>query len=598
MSSLNRNQKLASFAVGSAFIVLLLGAIVAAASLPGNRLANLSGSIIEQPRYDVHPDDYVYHGLFDTYTSESSTIAEYRAVIQSRILSTDDTTIDADTEPDLAILSELVLGETDIGKISIPNYIDLYSITSLANLISAISGGGSLAPETILPSASAIHFVTSEASVILQKGLDILAETSTTGVFPSTTFELEQLGSYPSVAIPESSDGDTIAVQNAVNYTRILNATSGSNARHNCVQISTNASKGNVATIPIDSSIGTSVTSGSIGFHVKFENSDTNLDFILDGGETRIWLTFDHGTLKVREGTWKWDEVASNFVSASGDAKAIGYTISDTSWHHVVIDLNTYNHGFGIAIDPWMNLTAGTNGAAFVNSSVPLSYLAAWPSYWPSWTGLSFNATTSTSTPALVDIDDITTFSSSPDFLPVLLQDLSFYHLAILPENFNYGTISTVFQIVNDLVNKALGIIPFVIHDTSRELRISVTPVAFANISSLLETLLATDFVTLEGDVDVSLSLCWDKRVALLNESFATIDYKEVGITRRIGIELVATTKGGYPSSPDMTDYASIFQTLDDRLQTLTLTFWIGACSVGAAVTGCLLVVLLRKKRR
>lgn len=40
---------MASFALGSTFLVLLLGTIVVAAMIPGNKLANLYGSFFQEP---------------------------------------------------------------------------------------------------------------------------------------------------------------------------------------------------------------------------------------------------------------------------------------------------------------------------------------------------------------------------------------------------------------------------------------------------------------------------------------------------------------------------------------------------------------------
>lgn len=623
---MNSKEKKVAFFIGTFFTAFLSVTIVLGGVMSASNTAT-SAALVSRPVHSVQEGDIIYHGIFDEYTKDGDKIADYRALLRSEIISTDDLFIDADDDPDLSILSETVLGKTDVGEISFPNYMDIYTATSVMDL--------AMLPEKLaymtlddelaitLPSASALHFVTSDEYYLVQKALDIMNEQGIKhGALPDYSFETTGLGEYPDFLWPESGDLDFPIVTNetADFHAKVVNMTSASNARHNALNIRGNDSINFACFDYTDHADSVISTSGRLSFYLKFDDY-ANSNFTLHHGllGNGLWITVENGALKTYEGSWKYDQGSSSWVAGAEDFVDLGYTISDNNWHridiHYRIDpfFSSGDYAYDIYVDRTYDPETDTYSDVFNEKNVPLTFEVSSPSPFV-WEWLFFGCNATDGGVADIYVDDITidnydldsdSTTLEPDMLHELLRLASIYHAGILPDNFNYNLIHEFFTIGNQLIDDFSGFTPFEITNTSSELRIAINESTFENMSdALLQSIFAPFNVSLElyesENWTIRYDLCFDKDVDMLNESMVTLNYSDIGLVRKAGLKLVATTTGGmYPSRPHETDYAPIVQDMNKAIADMRVTaVWLSLAMTVTGSIGTILIVYIMLKRR
>jgi hypothetical protein len=127
---------------------------------------------------------------------------------------------------------------------------------------------------------------------------------------------------------------------------------------------------------------------------------------------------------------------------------------------------------------------------------------------------------------------------------------LSIYHLLIYPNEFDFGTIAAVISLLNQIIEVGLGYSDFfIIEETSTDLTIEIPEASFTFLFGMLENLTVQGGVYnalsfIEGDVDSSFILEFDKELNVLSKSYFIIEYADTGIVRETGIELIAASEG------------------------------------------------------
>jgi hypothetical protein len=149
------------FVLGFGLVFLCGGLLIVGTTLNKGSIAPV--------HYNMQENDEISWGVFDNYYKDGTPLSEYKAVLNAKIISTADTLMDNDTEPDLSILTEAILGTFSGMDLKIPVYLDIYTITSI--LIGSITPGSMVD----LPSLSAIHVVTSQSARALQTVLENLS---------------------------------------------------------------------------------------------------------------------------------------------------------------------------------------------------------------------------------------------------------------------------------------------------------------------------------------------------------------------------------------------------------------------------------------
>ncbi len=129
---------------------------------------------------------------------------------------------------------------------------------------------------------------------------------------------------------------------------------------------------------------------------------------------------------------------------------------------------------------------------------------------------------------------------------------LSVYHLLFFPNQFPYETIVKLVELVNIIVKKGLNWeSDFIIIDQTDEdiLKFEIPKENIYKLRQILEVLVAflgifNPFSFIDGNVNASLTLELDKSIGCMKESYITIYYEDIGIIRKLGLELIAAHYG------------------------------------------------------
>jgi len=600
------NPKKALFTFG---VFLVIG-IVALFAIGGPLLsARLKGSLVGEPTFThVEEGDKIYWGIKDVYKNSDTgeTLSDFKAALKSEILSIEDLSLDDDDVDDLSILSSLVLGDTFAGEVEMPNYLDIYTITSTLTMLDTLgimSFPNAHENELVIPDLNAIHYVSSEDYVLLQKILDVINEQSFMfGHVPLITFEVDDIGTYPGSLISEDADPDALVEEDAENMVTVIDASTADLARHNALEIMTNVSNAAVFSVISDNTYGTA-TSGQYEFWLRLPDANAAVDIYIGGNQLGIWLDIEDGELKYKQ--WNYEYDGTWDAVTYGNDIPIGYNITDTNWHKINLDFSTYDYDFEINVDEFFDVETMSYVRAFHNVSVPLSSAISSPGL-QDWDTFSTNVKSSDANPARVMIDDIYVdkagFSMEPDFVATMLDFLSIYHVSVLPDNFNYDLFYNIFDFFNQIINFSIDIVPFTISNTDAELRVTIPVEATSVLEELIEDdLLGMDITSWSGEVELSFELCWDKTVGMLNASKIVIYYPSLSLTRTVGIELIATTNPNdkYMNSPEETDYEALFGTLNAEIENARTWTIVGIVSsaAGGVIGGGLFGFYLVKRK-
>jgi len=622
---MDRREKTITFVLGSIFSALILVSVITA----GITSSSPRAVLILQPKSQMEVGDCVYHGIFDEYQVGSEILSEFKAVIKSEVISNASLGLDGDGLSDLTLLSSMIFGQTDAGEISVPSYMDIYLANSILNLVNLPTQIALLPPyadvNVAVPPINAMHFVTSTGYSTFEKILDIMHENGF-AYTPDLSNEIQALGEYPNYLFPEDGDGDIIDDQGTINYVKIGNSTNSFNARNNDMTWSSNKTGfgENIIDFKIVEDNADSSLTGRSGplasFWIKIDDlSRSNIFMYFGSSACGIGLKINtDGSMEYMTGDYYY--TAGDWYAYDphpDDYWSVGMTLDEDTWYKIDLGYDLGDPGYThnpYTFRLWINKLWSWNVLSWPYEEyyydMPLAVFNP-PSLSDPWETFFFaNTAEEASQPSVIHLDDFTFFSYDlkgdstsiiSDISTTLLNLLSFYHMAVLPSNFNYQVLFDIFSGVNRF---SYEMPVFKITNNIREFRVVVNETAFYSFSeSLLEVILGLDYNTLtmgswESRIGVNMTLCWDKRIDALNDSSMVVYYKDLDMTRRTGLKLVATTLGGYPVSPAMTEYAAIFESIDEQIESArNLAIGMSITVSLAAMAGAVFINYAIKKR-
>lgn len=153
-------------------------------------------------------------------------------------------------------------------------------------------------------------------------------------------------------------------------------------------------------------------------------------------------------------------------------------------------------------------------------------------------------------------LTNATAYTTTEELLE-LTSLMSFLHVGILPSGFNYTLLWDLFQLLNNVTNYYFGFPVFQITNNTKEFRVSINEATFDDLADALP---AYDVSLMDAGARVSFTMCWDKRVNLLNESICTMVYQlsaGTSFIRTFGTRLVRTTmQDAYPNTLSSSDFS------------------------------------------
>lgn len=174
-----------------------------------------------------------------------------------------------------------------------------------------------------------------------------------------------------------------------------------------------------------------------------------------------------------------------------------------------------------------------------------------------------------------------------------LTQYLSFFHFGILPTSFDYSYLEDLFLLINELTQLINGFDAFTITNDVSEFKVVMNQSSIEEIVNIMDLL---DIDIFETDWSGEYRMIWDKDIDMLTEALFELEYDELGLTRELGMKLVSSTATDkYPNDVLQTEYASIFQTLDETVNTQTVLMIV---SLGMGGTGLILGIISMRKLR
>lgn len=179
------------------------------------------------------------------------------------------------------------------------------------------------------------------------------------------------------------------------------------------------------------------------------------------------------------------------------------------------------------------------------------------------WTNLEFNLRSITSAvDSIISIDDLFLdgelywkIGNERDLMINMMMSsivlISFYHLLFYPNEFNWEVVKSIFQLLNELIEIVFGINYDLIamYDSEDYLKIEFEQekldILLGSFGTIFYDLfnVSSDTLFIEGDTSVNYRLVFDKRVGMMNESIFTFVYHDLGITRELGMELIACAR-------------------------------------------------------
>lgn len=133
----------------------------------------------------------------------------------------------------------------------------------------------------------------------------------------------------------------------------------------------------------------------------------------------------------------------------------------------------------------------------------------------------------------------------SEDFLIIQVVVLAILHTLYFPNEFPFDAVESIFIIMNQINSFLYNITDF-FNVTSNEDMLKIT------INYTNKSLVGEEFLNLIGmdssllrdkDMDLTQIITFDKRINILNESYFILNYNDLGITREIGMQLLASKK-------------------------------------------------------
>jgi hypothetical protein len=209
--------------------------------------------------------------------------------------------------------------------------------------------------------------------------------------------------------------------------------------------------------------------------------------------------------------------------------------------------------------------------------------------------------------------DSETHFTSLMDtFIFAQLFLLSFYHTLFYPKDFDWGIITSVVALMNQMLDFFTGVEGFftVIED-SNSLTITInnegsqdlTDWLIVSIMDVLGYNIDYEWINgMEGEFEFDIFFTFDKRINVLNNTYIQIHYLDLGMDREVGMSLVAVaTKEGeakydqfYPAFPQ-DELAEQFESIIS--QSIMGVIISSVVSIGASVGLVELIRYIRKRK-
>jgi hypothetical protein len=207
------------------------------------------------------------------------------------------------------------------------------------------------------------------------------------------------------------------------------------------------------------------------------------------------------------------------------------------------------------------------------------------------------------------------------DFWISQIMLLSFYHFLFYPNELDLSIISSIANVINEMATLFFDLEEdfLIVDEDDSGLKLEIPYETFDSLREIIDSLLLEDlnlqiegFVS--GETDIMFEIVFDKRINALYKSLITIKYKEIDITRTMGIKLLAVSNGnGEAKYKDLTDGSTMGlpenypsqpkHELDTLLNEVTTTMIIGyiataGISIGATIGILKLIDYLKKKKK
>ncbi|MFX1453753.1 MAG: hypothetical protein ACFFDB_00125 [Promethearchaeota archaeon] len=602
----------------------------------------LSGSIWndEEVTWDKSKGDIFYFGLKDDYywadrTADNDYIREFHTVLKSEILDKKDLETDWDDDPDLIIMSSFLFGDENIYSVEVPNWFDIYQLTTLLYNIDKITNLNPLNTTNLVQWAlpNAIHIQSSSIYHHLNALLELYNLQSISQEVPefnesaeffeylinmlnfnenyNETFELYSTGNSPANFTIETNypDNNTALVISDPYYlnNKVLQL-------HQDANTSINGKDDLKAKTDIFNwysykEIGNRIDLGDyiyqpeyFAFDVQLEgNRNHSLEFALKtedfnitatiNDEIKTWTGYNGINFRLNNGIIEYN-VGDYIFSGSSFRKSLPH---EKGWQPLGLGFfnasevfypgSPYGDRFQIIVKPHFfalydyeitirNITGDYYEWSWYTT--PLYYDCPYD-FLPdncydnnanefrlfrfnNYTEILFNIS-DTNNPETSDIiDNIVVngqFYYKMDNFENIVGELfvnnllfiSMYHLLFYPNNFPYSSIASVFGILNTLIDYLLNLSNFFeITDNPDYLKIEITYEKMGEMREIVKQFLLDLFNIetngfIEGDTDIKFTMVWDKRIGTLNSSIFTFNYKDLGIIRELGMQLVAARK-------------------------------------------------------